>query len=84
MEELVHSIDQDIADKKQDAKGTVEGGGNTNSRVEGQNRVRLGQKMGEGKNWGQEKMHGVDKMDTERNSQEGKLQNSEEEGIGWG
>ena len=35
--------------------------------------------MGVGRNRGQERMHGVDKVDTEGNSQEGKL----EEGLGW-
>ena len=39
-------------------------GGNTNSRLEGQDRGRLGQTMGVGRNGGQERMHRVDKMDT--------------------
>ena len=35
--------------------------GNTNSRVEGQDRGRLGQIMGVGRNEGKERMHEVDK-----------------------
>ena len=49
-------------------------GGNTNSRVEGQYRGRLGQTMGVGKNGRQERMHGVDKIGTEGKSQDGKLE----------
>ena len=49
----------------------------TNSRVEGQDRGRLGQTMGVGRGWGewgQERMLGVDEMDTEGNFKEGKLE----------
>ena len=53
-------------------------GRNTNSRGQGQNIGRFGQSMGRG----EERTHGVDKMDTERNSQEGKLETQEEEGLG--
>ena len=42
-----------------------------------------GQTKGVCRNGGQERMHGMDKMDTEGNSQEGKL-NLEGEGIGVG
>jgi len=37
-----------------------------------------------GRNGGQEQMHGVDKMDIEGNSQEGKLEMWMEEGLGVG
>ena len=33
---------------------------------------------------GQERIHRVDKMDAEGNSQEGKLEIWKEEGLGWG
>ena len=49
-------------------KGTVERereGESINSRVERQYRGRPRQTMGVGRNEGQERMHGVDKMDTE-------------------
>ena len=39
--------------------------------------------MGVGRNGGQERMHGVDKMDTEGNSQEGKLEIWKGERLGW-
>jgi len=45
------------------AKGIVEREGNTNSRVEGRDRGRLGQTMCVRMNGGKERMHGVDKMD---------------------
>ena len=48
------------------------GGKQTNNRVEGQNRGRLGEIRDVGKNEGEGKMPGVDKMDTAANSQEGK------------
>ena len=57
--------------------------GGNNSRVEGQDRGRLGQTMGVGRNWRQKRMYGVDKMDTEENSQEGKLEIWKEEELGW-
>ena len=38
--------------------------------------------MGVGRNE-EQMMHGVDKMDTEENSQEGKLEIWKEEGLGW-
>ena len=41
------------------------------------------QTMGVGRNWGQERKHDVDNMDTERNSQEGKLAIWKER-LGWG
>ena len=46
-------------------------GGNTDCRVEGQDRRRLRQTMDVRRNEGQQRMHQVDKMDTEGNSQEG-------------
>ena len=58
--------------------------GGNNSRVEGQDRGRLGQTMGVGRNEGQKRMHGVDEMDTEGNAKEGKLEILMEEGLGWG
>ena len=61
---------------KQDRRTQKEHGrkrGNANIRVEGQGRGRLGQTMGLGRNGRQERMYGVDKMDAEGNSKEGKL-----------
>ena len=55
------------------------GRGDTNSRVEGKDRGRFGQRMGVRRNGGQERMHGVDKMNTEGNSKEGKLEIWKEE-----
>ena len=40
--------------------------------------------MGVRRNEGQERMHWVDKMDTEGNSQEGKLEIWKDEGLGCG
>ena len=51
----------------------------TNSRAEGQHKGRLGQTMGVRRNKGQERMHRVEKMDTEGNSQEVKLEIWKEE-----
>ena len=45
--------------------------------VERQNSRRLGQIMCVGRNGGQERMHVVDKLDTEGNAQEGKTANLE-------
>ena len=42
-----------------------------------------GQTMGVGRNGGQERMHGVDKMNTEGNSQRGKLEIWKKYGLGW-
>ena len=53
-------------------KGQYREGGNLISRVEGQDRGRLGQTMGVERNGGQERTHGVNKIDTKENSQEGK------------
>ena len=58
-------------------------GENTNSRVEVQDRGRFGQTISVVMNEGQERMHGVDKMETEGNSKEGKLGIWKEEGFGW-
>ena len=57
-------MDQDKTGQKEQLRQ----GGNTNSRVEGQDRVRLVQTIDVGRNGGQERMYGVDKMDTEGNS----------------
>ena len=43
-----------------------------------------GQKMSVGRNGVQKRMHGVDKMDREGNSQEGKLEIWKEERLGQG
>ena len=60
-------------------KGIVEKeGGNTKGRIEGQDRGRLGQTMAV------ERMHGMEKMDTEGNSKKGKLEILKENGLGWG
>ena len=82
-------MDQDVTDKKQEAKHAKQDtkeqereGLNTNSRVEGQDRGRLGQTMGVERNCGQERMHRVDKI--EGNSKEGKLKIWKEEGFRWG
>ena len=66
-------------------KGQQRDGGITNSRVEGKDRGRHGQPLSVGKNGrgGQERMHGVDNMDTEGNSKEGKTGNVDG-GIGMG
>ena len=48
-----------------------------NSRVEGQDRGRLEQMMSVGRNGGQKRMHRVDKMDREGNSEKGKTANFE-------
>jgi len=37
-----------------------------------------------GEEWGQERMHGIDKMDTEGRSKEGKLGIWKKERMGWG
>ena len=59
-------------------------GGDTNSRVEGQNIGRPGQIRGVRRNEGQEGAHEVDKMDIEVNSHEGKIGNVEGRGLGGG
>ena len=40
--------------------------------------------MGVGRNEGEKMMQGVDKMDSEGNSEEGKLEIWKEEEFGWG
>ena len=59
-------MDQDVTGENEQSRE------NTDSGVEGQDRGRLGQTMSVGRNGGQERTHGVDKMDTEGNSQEAK------------
>ena len=73
-------MDQDATGQKEHLRE----GRNTNSSVVGQDRGRLGQTMGVGRNGGQERMHFVDKMDKEGNSRDGKLEISKEEGLGCG
>ena len=46
-------------------------------------KAKLQQTMGVERNGGQERTHGVDKMDTEGNSQEGKTGHFKGGGIGW-
>ena len=53
-------MDQDPTGQKEQLRE----GGNTNNRVEGQDRCRLEQTMGVGRNEGQDRMHMVDDMDT--------------------
>ena len=56
----------------------------TISRVERQNKGRLGEIRDVGKNECLRRTHGVDKMDTETNLQEGKAGNLERGGLGEG
>ena len=72
-------MDQDATEQKEQLRKGV---GNTNSRVEGQNRGRLGQIMGVGRNEGEEEMHGVNNMNTEANSQDSIQESWKEVGLG--
>jgi len=84
---LIHKTDQDTAGQKEQLREGHQGreeGGNINSRVEGQDIGRLGQTMDVGRNGGQERMHKVDKMDGEGNTQEGKTGNLEGGAFGVG
>ena len=55
--------------------------GDTNSRVDSLDRGRFGQTIAVGRNRWQERRHKVDKMDTEGNSKDGKLEIWKEEGL---